>query len=246
MGLAILVLVSVFATSLISGVLGMAGGMILMAVYSAVFTVTGAMVLHGLTQATANGYRAWLGRREIAWKPVTFQLIGTIAALAVFSIFLFVPNKATIYFGLGLLPFISYAKPLTKRLDVLDPRGSLLCGFVVTAIQLVAGVSGPLLDLFFLHSKLDRYQTIATKALLSTFGHCAKIGYFGYAAFSTSLELDIPWYLLPLIVYFSMWGTKVGRNVLEAIDDAKFRAWTRYCLLVIGIVFLGRGAVEIL
>src|SRR5690242_1273717 len=44
-------------TSFISGILGMAGGMILMGVLLASLTVPAAMLLHGITQFSANGWR---------------------------------------------------------------------------------------------------------------------------------------------------------------------------------------------
>ena len=49
------ILATVLATSVLSGILGMAGGMLLMAVLVSLLPVSGAMVLHGAVQAMANG-----------------------------------------------------------------------------------------------------------------------------------------------------------------------------------------------
>lgn len=54
-----------FATSVLSGVFGMAGGLILMGVYATVLPVATAMVLHGTTQIAANGMRAVLLFRQV-------------------------------------------------------------------------------------------------------------------------------------------------------------------------------------
>lgn len=62
----ILILV-VFVTSTLSGVLGMAGGMILMAVLATTLPIAAAMMLHGAVQLTANGSRAWFLREHIQW-----------------------------------------------------------------------------------------------------------------------------------------------------------------------------------
>ena len=56
-----------FITSVISGVLSMAGGMILMGVFAFVLSVPAAMVLHGVAQAVSNGSRVWFYREHIAW-----------------------------------------------------------------------------------------------------------------------------------------------------------------------------------
>jgi len=61
----LLLVLATFATSIISGVLSMAGGMILMGVFGFFLSVPAAMVLHGIAQTFSNGSRVWLYRRHI-------------------------------------------------------------------------------------------------------------------------------------------------------------------------------------
>jgi len=56
------------ATSFVSGILGMAGGMILLGILLAVLPLSTAMTLHGITQFAANGGRAFMLRREVDWR----------------------------------------------------------------------------------------------------------------------------------------------------------------------------------
>ena len=65
--LPVILAIGVLVTSIISGILGMGGGMILMGLYGLLLTVPVAMVLHGVTQFAANGSRAWIHRRAIRW-----------------------------------------------------------------------------------------------------------------------------------------------------------------------------------
>jgi uncharacterized membrane protein YfcA len=58
---------SVLSTSFISGVFGMAGGMILMGLLLLFMPLAPAMVLHGLTQIAANLARAWSWRSSGRW-----------------------------------------------------------------------------------------------------------------------------------------------------------------------------------
>ena len=60
--LAALAVVAV-VTSLISGIFGMAGGMLLIGFLLFVVPVQTAMVMHGVTQIAANGWRAFLRAR---------------------------------------------------------------------------------------------------------------------------------------------------------------------------------------
>jgi uncharacterized membrane protein YfcA len=50
--------VSIIATSFLSGLFGMAGGMVLMGLLLLLMPVPAAMVLHGITQVASNGARA--------------------------------------------------------------------------------------------------------------------------------------------------------------------------------------------
>ena len=63
--LMILLVLATLATSIISGVLSMAGGMILMGVFGFFLSEPAAMVLHGIAQTFSNGSRVWLYRRHI-------------------------------------------------------------------------------------------------------------------------------------------------------------------------------------
>ena len=58
----ICIAVVVLITSFISGILGMAGGMILMGVLLALLPLPAAMVLHAVTQMASN---AWRDRKSV-------------------------------------------------------------------------------------------------------------------------------------------------------------------------------------
>ena len=70
-----LILISTFATAFLSSIFGMLGGLILMGVLISFLPVGPAMVLHGLIQATSNGYRAWINRKDINWKIILTILV---------------------------------------------------------------------------------------------------------------------------------------------------------------------------
>src|SRR3954465_7388906 len=69
------------ATAFLSGLFGMAGGLILIGVLLTILPLPSAMVLHAITQMASNGWRAFLWREHIRWKPVFVYLIGCGLAL---------------------------------------------------------------------------------------------------------------------------------------------------------------------
>src|SRR6266581_2872305 len=54
-------------TSFLSGIFGMAGGMILVGILLAIMPVPEAMMLHGVTQMASNGWRGLLWWRHVRW-----------------------------------------------------------------------------------------------------------------------------------------------------------------------------------
>ena len=67
-------LVAVFFTSLLSGIFGMAGGLVLLAILLAILPVGTAIAVQGAIQIVANGSRAWFSRAFIDWRVLGFTL----------------------------------------------------------------------------------------------------------------------------------------------------------------------------
>lgn len=237
-GLLALIAISVLVTSFISGVFGMAGGMILMGVLVAMMPVSAAMVLHGTAQLTSNGWRAVLWRGHIHFDIVGRFLLGLLLAGVVFYFIGFIPDRALVLIALGLTPFLALAIPRRHVPQVTDRGGAQLCGVLNTSMQFVAGVSGPLLDVFFIRTEMDRRAVVATKAACQACAHLAKLVYFGQAL---SGEHPVPAGVMALSVVAAMAGTSLSKFVLERLSDQQFRRWTQTLVMVIGAVYLGQG-----
>ena len=66
---------TILISSFISGVFGMAGGMILLGVLLNYFDVPSAMILFSIIQFCANGWRAWQWRQYVRW-PIFYKYLG--------------------------------------------------------------------------------------------------------------------------------------------------------------------------
>src|SRR3954449_11999728 len=64
------------ATAFLSGLFGMAGGMILIGVLLMLMPLPTAMVLHAITQMASNGWRAFLWRGGIPWGAGVGVFVG--------------------------------------------------------------------------------------------------------------------------------------------------------------------------
>ena len=231
---------SVLATSFISGILGMAGGMILMGILLAMQPVAVAMMLHGITQLASNAWRALLWRDKVDWRIFRGYLYGALATLAVYAFLKIVVSKPVALVVMGLTPFVSLALPEKLHLNVERPGHPVACGTICTALALMAGVSGPILDVFFVRSKMGRHAVVATKAMTQSLSHILKILYFGtIVAVEGGQHLD-PW-LAAVMVGFALTGTSLSRHVLERMNDQSFRLWTRWTVMSLGFFYLASG-----
>ncbi|MGE3142654.1 MAG: TSUP family transporter [Hyphomonadaceae bacterium] len=242
MGAIAVILGAAFATSALSGVFGMAGGLVLMGVLAAALPVRVAFVAHGFIQLIANGWRAVLHRAHVQWRIVGFYALGSICAGALLAFLAFAPSKPWLYALLGLVPAILWLPRRWLSLDAAKPAHALTCGFLVTGLNLIAGVAGPLLDVFFIRTTLTRHQIVSTKAATQVFAHLAKIVVYGAPLLQIgALEPSLAWTLLAAAP-LSMLGTIMGGRILDRMTDKRFLAWTKYLVTGLGAAYLAQAA----
>jgi uncharacterized membrane protein YfcA len=232
--------VLVLSTSFIAGVFGMAGGMILMGGLLLILPVASAMVLHGVTQLSSNGWRAVLWRAHVEWRIVLRYTAGLVLSAGLFSLVSFVPDQRLVFIFLGVIPFIPLLVPDRHVPRATSPGGAESCGFICTSMQLVSGVSGPTLDLYFVNTEIGRRAIVATKACCQVVTHLTKIAYFGLVL-SAEDAGALTTAVFAIAIGAAIAGTTLARPVLERLSDQGFRRYTRYIIMGIGAVYLSKG-----
>lgn len=228
------------ATSFLSGVFGVAGGMILMGALLLFLPVAPAMVLHGITQLTSNFWRALLWHAHIRWGIVLRYSLGLAGAFTLFLFIRFVPDQRLVYLLLGIIPFLPLIIPDRHVPRATSAGGAESCGFACTSMQLVSGLSGPTLDIFFVNTHIGRRAIVATKAACQVLTHLAKVLYFG-ALVTADTEVALSMTVIAVALVCAVLGTSLARPVLERMNDTRFRDLTRYLIMAIGSVYLITG-----
>jgi uncharacterized protein len=239
----ILLVFATFITSIISGVLSMAGGMVLMGVFSFVLSVPAAMVLHGTAQTFSNASRMWLHRRHIRWNIMFYYSIGALIVLAIFSAISFVPSIGIIFIIIGSFPIIAFNLPKSINLNMEKKPIAFVSGLLVTASQMLAGASGPVMDMFFVKSNMTRHEIIGTKAVTQTFGHILKLVYYTIILKTVTTELSL--WVFVLVPIAALAGNWIGKIFIEKITDEHFKLIGRYVICTIGVIYIGKGVSEI-
>ncbi|MFG6665712.1 TSUP family transporter [Halomonas sp. HNIBRBA4712] len=230
----------VFFTSMLSGVFGMAGGMVLLWFLLLVFPAASAMAVHGVIQLTANGSRAWLSRRYIVWRIVGQMALGVVSAAALLVSVSYSPNAAIVSLLLGMMPLLIWMPKRWLHLKANRASHALACGFASGGLTIVAGVSGPLIDILFVRSQMDRRQVVATKAMTQVVAHSIKIVFYLGSALTLSTG---EWGIVLLAAPFALLGTRAGTFILHRLTDANFRTWTRWIVTAIGAFYFVQGLV---
>ncbi len=167
-------------------------------------------------------------------------VVGCLVAVGLWSLTLYVPDKAVALLMLGASPFVIRTIPEKILPRTFGPAQVAGTGFVSMMLMLLTGVTGPLLDTMFLRSPLERRQIIATKAACQVFGHGFKLFYFG--ALIAQADEIAPWFF-GVAIASSIVGSSLGRIVLERLSDTQFRTWSHRLITALGTYYVGYGLV---
>ncbi len=241
-GLAI-ILFATLVTAFISGIFGMAGGLILMGVLLALVPVATAMIVHGVLQFIANIWRAILLRQHIDWKATGIYAAG--GALGILSLLglAWRPDKQLVFLLLGLMPALIWLPKRLISLDIQKPVHAFGAGFAVQLMNTLAGVAGPLLDIFFVQTSMSRFEIVATKSTTQSISHLVKVAFWTMPLLAAAEEMVLPplWFFA-LAIPLSVLGTWMGGRVLARMNDGNFQGWMKAIVSVTGLIYLARAA----
>ncbi|MBB5987633.1 sulfite exporter TauE/SafE family protein [Sphingobium lignivorans] len=239
-----LIIIASFATAFLSGVFGMAGGLLLMGVLAFLLPISAAFVTHGILQLVANGWRAVLHRRYIVWPVMRTYALGVFAAAALVAAVGFAPSRPLLFLLLGLVPLTVWLPRRWISFDAAKPPHAFLAGFTVSGLNLSAGVAGPMMDIFFVRTGLGRHQIVATKATGQVFSHLGKIIVFGAPLIGAGESAMPPLWVFAIAIPLSMAGTVLGGRLLDRISDGNFKRYTAWIVTGIGGLYLVKAGLE--
>ena len=212
--------------------------MILLGILLAVLSVPDAMALHAVTQMTSNGWRGLLWIRYVRWLSAFWFLLGCGIAFVVWSMWGYVPPASLTFVLLGAAPFVIRLMPLEVKPDPNRPMDGIVVGAASMVLMLLSGVSGPLIDTFFLGGSLERRQVVATKAACQICCHSVKLAYFvGIVDQAGALDHS----LVALGIIATVAGSSLAKPVLERLTDAQYRFWANRIITAIACLYLARG-----
>jgi uncharacterized membrane protein YfcA len=231
-----------FVTAVVSAVLGMAGGIMLLAVLLLFLDPAIAIPIHAVVQLTSNSSRVVIHRNEIRRDMlIPFCLLLLPAGALTVPLVQHAPADA-LRLAVGAFVIIATWRKQwlllgfdAERLPI-GPRFALV-GAGAGAIGPVIGATGPFIAPFFLGVGLSRFEIIGTKAACQAAGHLAKVALFGFAGFAF-VEYGAATLAMAACVIA---GTASGTRLLSELDDARFTQLYKITLTLVAFRLIWSG-----
>ncbi len=240
MGGAALVILTIaaFATATLSGILGMGGGMLLLAVMFCFLAHGEAIPTHAAVQLVSNSTRSVAFIQHVSWRTLGRFVLGAIPGGAI-GLWLRwemgPPDQAEPYLKTLVGVYILVAAFLPKPKSRDGHRGTWwdfpLLGLVAGAAALTVGAVGPLIAPLFARRAFVKERLIATKALCQMFLHVVKIPAF--LAFG-SIDVEKLGLLALVMSVVVIPGTLLGKRMLRYVSEDNFVRLYKLALVVAG------------
>ena len=222
-----------FLTSTLAGIIGMAGGLLLVSVMAAFLPPAAIVPLHGVVQLISNATRALFGFQYIEWRIFGHYFFGGMIGAAVGSQFITRIPPELIPFLLGCFILIVTWMP-SVPLEARIPFKFFIIGSIQTFISLFVGPPGPLHLLFLLREGLGRDRLVVTGASIITGLHFLKVVTFGLIGFVFAPYIGL---LAGMMISVTL-GSYVGSRLRGIVPERPFRLLCKILLTLLALRML--------
>ena len=219
-----------FTSSMINGLVGMAGGVTLLAAMTLVLPLEVILPIHGIVLLVSMSSRALFLFDDIA-RPFCYPFWAGAPLGGVFGYLLLrqIERPTWLYGLIALLLFYVALKPKTLPEVRLRSRGFFILGTVAACVGCLVGATGPLITPFFLRTDLSKEATVATRAACQSVVNLIKLPVFWSLSFDYGAYSPwIVWMAVAVVI-----GNKLGTVLLRGISNEKFAILTKIAILCI-------------
>lgn len=214
-------------TSVLSGMAGVGGGTILIAVLYAVGLLPAVAVpLHAIVQMVANGTRVLAFLKHVDWHAMRWFLLGVVPSPFLVAPLIVDANPDIIRLVMAVFVVLSMWPRALSFIHLHGPVGMVIGGVMGGGVGMVVGASGLLVAPFFLRPGWDKQKTIATLAVGQTLAHLMKVVAFASYGFSV---IGYWQWLVPMVLA-AIAGTWIGKRLHGRLTEEQFQLTFRVIL----------------
>ena len=238
----IVLAIAALLTSMISAILGMAGGIMLLATMLCFLSHADSIPSHAAVQIASNGTRILAFIRNVDWGAFARFVCGAVPGAAVGMILLWLlgsPESSEPYLKALVGVFILVATYLPKARTEKSSRATWwefpAIGLLAGTAALTVGAIGPLIAPIFARCGFVKQRLIATKATCQLTIHMLKIPAF---LFLRELDLSRLGLLSLVMILMVIPGTLIGKRVVKDVSERHFKIAYKVALTVAGLKIL--------
>ena len=223
-----------FFTSVVAAIVGIGGGMMLIAILPSFLPTNALIPIHGLTQVSSNLSRAYFGYKDIEFSVVPKFLLGSIFGIAFFAGILSLISLDYVLLFIGIYILLSlWSEKFNEKIKKYE--NYYIAGFFQTGLSMVVGATGPLTMTLLFKDFKNKDKVVATGALLMSITHFLKIVVFIYFGFLFFDYIGI----IVCMIFGAILGSYVGTKLRNRIDGKKFAIILKIMLtfLAINLIF---------
>lgn len=240
-GIAALLIGASFLTSMLTGALGLGGGVMMLALLATLLPPLIVIPVHGIVQVGSNCGRAILLRAEVAGGLLAPFALGSLLGVGAGALLVAELPKPLLLLLLGLFVLWSCWAP-RLRPQVLPAGAFYLVGAATSFVTMFLGATGPFVAAFLSPERLGRKGVVATHAACMTLQHGLKVAAFSALGFAL-----IPWLpVLAAMMGLGFLGTIVGTRLLDRLPERGFARGFRLVLTLLALQLLWNGAAGLL
>ncbi|XPV67516.1 MAG: TSUP family transporter [Halarcobacter sp.] len=219
-----------FFTSTIAGIIGLGGGMILIAVLPSFLPVNAIIPVHGLTQMSSNLSRAIFGYKDIKVEVIPKFLLGSILGISFFASILYFISLEYVPLFIGVYILLSlWSNKFNAKIERYESY--VLVGFLQTGLSIVVGATGPLATSLLVKDYNEKDTIVATAAALKSITHTLKVLAFMFFGFVFFDYITV----LTAMIIGAIAGSWMGTKLRDKIDGKKFMIVLKILLSALAI-----------
>ncbi len=219
-----------FLTSTVAGVVGIGGGMMLIAILPSFLPLNALIPVHGLTQMSSNFSRAVFGYKDVKVEVIPKFLFGSLFGIGFFASILYFISLEYVPLFIGTYILLSlWSNKFNEKLKRYESY--FLAGFFQTGLSIVVGATGPLTMTLLLKDYNDKNIVVATGAALMSITHTLKVFAFMFFGFVFFDYIGI----LAAMILGAVVGSWTGTKLRDKIDGKKFLMVLKVLLSLLAI-----------
>ena len=219
-----------FLTSTVAGVVGIGGGMMLIAILPSFLPLNALIPVHGLTQMSSNLSRAVFGYKDVQFEVIPKFLLGSAIGIGIFAGILNFISLEYVPLFIGAYILLSlWSEKFNEKIKRYESY--FLAGFFQTGLSMVVGATGPLTMTLLLKDYQDKDKVVATGAALMSITHILKVFVFMYFGF---VFFDYIGVIIAMIIG-AVAGSWAGTQLRDKIDGKKFLMLLKVLLSALAI-----------